>query len=387
MCYLCPVNYLASSWMPGETLKGKLMLVKGKNFSLGSIKKILLIQLGDIGDVVLTTPTIKALREGYQHSKIFVIVRKHARELIEDCPWVDGVISVDKDKRKFREEIVYQKDFLLRLRKKGIELAIDLRAGTRGAILSFLSGARLRIGRYAHDGKSWRNRLFTHLVRPENELQQYSTLHNVNILAPFKLNVKDTSPELVITKEKGISAANVLRKAEVPLDRPIIALHPFSRWRYKEWPVTNHIKLIKHIASRYRVSIVITGSSNEEDRVGGIVQKGKTDIYNLVGKTSIGELAGVLKGCSLLIGIDSAPVHIAAAVGTPTITIFGPSSPINWAPRGKQHCAIYKDLPCVPCRQKGCNNSELSRCLEELRPEEVIPIVDSKILEIESKIK
>ena len=363
------------------------MLVKGKPFSLDGIKKILLIQLGDIGDVVLTTPTIKALRQNKPGSKIFVLLRNYAEGLLEDCPWVDGVISANKEQRKLKEEIVYQKNFLLELRRKRFELSLDLRIGTRGAFLSFLSGARFRMGRYRDDGKLFRNRLFTHLIKPENELQQYSAQHSLNILAPFKLTINDTSPELIITKEKEKRAVHIFRKEQVPLDKPIIALHPFSRWKYKEWPIENYITLINYIGSKYDVSIIITGSIHEKETAAYIAKASKVDAYNLAGKTSIGELAGLLKKCRLLIGIDSAPIHIAAAVGTPTVTIFGPSSPINWAPQGKDHYVIYKDLPCVPCRQKGCNNSEVSRCLNELSVEEVIPVVDTKILEVASTIK
>ena len=363
------------------------MLVKGKSLSLDRIKRILLIQLGDIGDVVLTTPAIKALKENHPSGEIFVLIRDYAFELIEGCPWVDGVISVEKDKRKLRDKIIYQKDLLLGLRRKRFELAIDLRAGTRGAIVSFLSRASFRIGRYREGGKLWRNRLFTHLIRPENELSQYSTLHSLNILAPFNLRIKDTSPELTVTEEKERSAANILRRQKVPIDKPIIALHPFSRWRYKEWPIRNYVKLIDHIGSRYGVSILMTGSDDERARAAEIVKRSTIDVYSLAGKTSIGELAAVLKRCSLLIGIDSAPVHIAAAVGIPTVTIFGPSSPVNWAPRGKGHSVIYKDLPCMPCREKGCNNSEASRCLDELSVEEVVPIIDRKLMRIKSITK
>lgn len=363
------------------------MLVKGKKLSLDGIERILLIQLGDIGDVVLTTPTIKALKENHPHSRTFVLVRRSARELIEGLPWVDGVISVDKDKRKFGDEIIYQKDFLLRLRERRFEVAIDLRTGTRGAILSLLSGARLRIGRHADDGRLWRNRLFTHLVKPENEMEQYSALHSLNILAPFNVTTKDTSPELIVTKETEKRAENIIKEEQVPPDKPLVALHPFSRWGYKEWPAENYVTVINHLRSRYVVSIVITGSIDERERVAHIVRESKADVYNLAGKTSIGELTAVLKKCSLLIGIDSAPMHMAAAVGTPTVTIFGPSSPTNWAPRGEQHNIVCKDLPCVPCRQKGCNGSEVSRCLDGLSVEEVIPLVDSKVMEIEPKIK
>jgi len=369
-----------------KKIKAKQMLVKGKNFSLYNIKSILLIQLGDIGDVVLTIPTIRALKENYPSAEIFVLLRKFAIELLEGCPWVDGVISLNKEKRKFREKMAYQKDFLLGLRRKRFELAIDLRAGTRGAFLSYISGARLRVGRYRGDGKLWRNRLFTHLIKPENELHQYSALHSLNILAPFKLKIKNIFPELNVTKQRERSAADILRKEKVTFDRQIIALHPFSRWRYKEWPIRNYIKLINYIGSKYRVTILITGSVDERNRASKIAKGSKIDVHNLAGKTSLGELAAILKRCSLLIGIDSASMHIAAAVCTPTVTIFGPSSPVNWAPQGKHHSIIYKDLPCVPCRQKGCNNSEVSRCLDELGVEEVIPIVENKVLEIKTPI-
>jgi len=360
------------------------MLVKGRTFSPEGITRILLIQLGDIGDVVLTTPTMRALRENCPHSEIFVFVREHVRELVEECPWVDGVISVNKGKGNLREEIAYQRDFLAELRRKRFELTIDLRAGTRGAVVSFLSGAKVRIGRYSDDGTLWRNRLFTHLIRPENESEQYSSLHSLNILSPLELEVQDTTPALEVTPEKEKRALEILRKEKVPPYKPILALHPFSRWRYKEWLIQNYTRLINHIGSQYPVSIVVTGAPEERGRVAEMVSGSSVDAHNLAGKTSLGELPAVLKKCSLLIGIDSAAVHIAAAVGIPTITIFGPSSPVNWAPRGKQHRIIQKDLPCVPCRQKGCNNSEVSRCLNELEPEEVIPLVENQVHDIVS---
>jgi lipopolysaccharide heptosyltransferase II len=355
------------------------MKVKGEKLAVDSISRVLLIQLGDIGDVVLTTPTMRALRENLVSSTIFVLVHEPARGIVENCPWVDGAMSVEKKKRGLRDTITYHKDFLTALRGERFELTIDLRAGTRGAILSFLSGAGIRIGRYSENGKLWRNRLFTHLVRPKNELDQYSSLHSLNILAPLDLNIKDTLPVLEVPPERENRALEVLGKARVPLDKPIIALHPFSRWDYKEWPIQNYIRLIDHIGSRYPVCFVITGAPEEKHRAAEIMRASHANVYNLAGRTTISELPGVLKRCSLLIGIDSAAVHIAASVGIPTTTIFGPSSPTNWAPRGTQHRVVSMNLPCVPCRRKGCDNSGMSRCLRELGVQEVIAPVKKQI--------
>jgi predicted lipopolysaccharide heptosyltransferase III len=358
------------------------MIVKGEKLSIDNITRILLIQLGDIGDVVLTTPTMRALRQSFVSSTIFVLVHEHVRGIVENCPWVDGTISVEKNRRTLREKIDYHRNFLALLRKGNFELTIDLRAGTRGAILSFLSGASIRVGRYSENGTLWRNRLFTHLVRPKNELDQYSSLHNLNILAPLDLNTKDTSPKLEVPQEKEDRALEILRKEKVPPDKPIIALHPFSRWDYKEWPIQNYIRLIDYIGSRYPVSFVVTGAPEERHRAAEIRSDGTVNVYNLAGKTTISELPGLLKKCSLLVGIDSAAAHIAASVGTPTTIIFGPSSPTNWAPRGEQHHVVSMNLPCIPCRRKGCDDSGVSRCLHELDAQEAIASVEKQIREM-----
>jgi predicted lipopolysaccharide heptosyltransferase III len=358
------------------------MLVKGEQVSLNGIERLLLIQLGDIGDVVLTTPTIKAIRESHPSSTLYVAVREHARELLEGGPWVDGVISVERMKGTLLERFSYQRKFFQALRGRRFQTAIDLRTGTRGAILSYASGALLRIGRYSDNNRLWRNRLFTHLVKPENEMEQYSSLHSLNIVAPFKVAALDTDPELTVTKEREKRVERILREEGLTPDRPIVALHPFSRWGYKEWPIEKCAVLINHIGSRYPVNIAITGSADERGRAADLVKEARVEVYNLAGRTTIGDLAGVLKKCGVLIGIDSAALHIAAAVGTPTVAIFGPSAPVNWAPRGKQHEVVRKDLPCVPCRRKGCNNSGVSRCLQELEVGEVMEVADKKITEI-----
>jgi heptosyltransferase-3 len=356
------------------------MLVKGKT-PLPRIKgAILLIQLGDIGDVVLTMPTIKALRENFPENNITVCVREKARELIEDCPWVNGVISVEKQKRNLKEEFIWQKNFITALWKHPFDLVFELRTGTRGAIIAFFSGASNRIGRFAEDGRLWRNRVFTHLVWPQNEIEEYVAEHSLNILAPFNLNTTNRSPFLFVPlhrKEKGCA---ILRNENIPIKKPIIALHPFSLWRYKEWKIDQCVRLIEHIGNTYPFAIIVTGAEEEHERAGELVAKSKIKVYNLAGKTTIGVLPAVLQACRLFIGVDTAALHIAAAVGTPTIGIFGPSSPINWAPRGDHHIVVSKDRPCVPCRQKGCQNSEISQCLEELTFAEIKEKVDQHIM-------
>jgi len=358
------------------------MRIKGNPIESKNIHNILLIQLGDIGDVVLSYPCIRALKENFPKAKVIIAVREKAGELIEDCPWATGGIFINSQKRKLYQELSYQKHFFYHLRKIRFDLAVDLRTGTRGAILALLSGARQRIGRFADDGRLWRNRIFTHLVSPLNELNQYAAEHNINILSPLNLTIRDRLPVLFVTHGRREMALSVLRQEKIPLDRPIVAVHPYSLWNYKEWGTKEIISLIDYIGINYNYGVVITGSKEERPRAEAMIKRCKTAVFNLAGKTSIGTLPAVFEACKLFIGVDTAALHIAAAVGIPTIGIFGPSSPINWAPKGDQHCVVSKNMLCVPCRRKGCQNSETSRCLDELTFEEIKETVDRQLKSI-----
>jgi len=357
----------------------KSMLVKGNNISRENIRNILLIQIGDIGDVVLSLPAIRALHENFPRANVVVAVREKARELIEDCKWATDVISINEEKRTWIEEIRYQKKFFSHLRKFRFDLVIDIKPGDRGAILALLSGARQRVSFYANDGKLWRNRVFNHLSTDEPIPGRHMAEYYLGLLKAYNIKTDHIQPEHDVPEYRQQEAKALLKKEGIPSNKPIIAVQPFSLWKYKEWGVDKYIRLINWLISECNVSIIITGSVDERERADEIIKNCQRNTYNLAGKTSIGTLAAVFKACRLFIGVDSAGVHIAAAVGLPTVCIFGPSSYIDWAPRGKQHRVIHKDFPCVPCQDKGCQNSEFSRCLEELTFEEVRVVVKTQM--------
>jgi lipopolysaccharide heptosyltransferase II len=352
------------------------------SLNVHNIENILLIQLGDIGDVVLSIPSIRALRENFPGARLMVAVREKAKELIEDCRWVTDVIPINQNKRGFIQEISYQIDFFSRLRNHTIDLAIDLRTGDRGAILAFLAGASQRVGFYAHDGKLWRNRVFTHLQRMDYPLGQYVAEYYSSLMAAYHIRTDNVLPELEISEKRLKDVQQLFRDEHIPTDRAVVAIQPFSLWQYKEWGITNYIQLIDRIISEYQLPVIITGSPDERVRAQSISTRFGKNVFNLAGKTTIGMFAAVLKVCKLFIGVDSAGIHIAAAVGTPTVSIFGPSSPASWAPRGPQHAVACKPFPCVPCRMKGCEGKEKSRCLDELSVDEVMFVVNIQMEKI-----
>jgi len=354
--------------------------VKGNPTILKDVKNILLIQLGDIGDVVLSLPSLRALRENFPDARLIVAVREKARDLIADCPWVDGVISINQQKRSLFEEVRYQVSFFGHLREFHFDLSINLRLGDRSAILSFLAGARQRISFYAHDGQLWQNRVSTHLNLLDYEVGQYVADHYSSLLAAYNVRTPHPLPQLEVSVEKLKQAEALFAEEQIPPNRPIIALQPFSLWQYKELATPKYIELIREITSTWGVPVIVVGSPEERARASAIADGSGPEVRNLAGRTPIGMLAAVLKACALFIGVDSAGMHIAAAVGTPTVSIFGPSSPASWAPRGPAHLVVHRDdLSCIPCRQKGCGGNEQSRCLDELTVAEVMSAVATQI--------
>jgi heptosyltransferase-3 len=345
-----------------------------------SHKNILLIQLGDIGDVVLSIPAFRTIHENFPDANIIIAVREKAQELIKNMPGTHGVISINQGKRSFFSEIKYQWTFFSQVRRYQFDLVFDFRTGTRGAILAFLSGAKERVSFFDHDS-FWRNRLFTMLYRMDYHLPQHVADYYLSLPQAYGLKVQDKVPEIHVTPVMKREAADILEREKIPSDLPIIAIQPFSLWHYKEWSIKKYVQLIQRILSEYPVTIVLTGSHNEYERTQLIIDQCNDFspyVRNLAGKTSLGELAAVFKSCRLLIGSDSAGMHIAAAVGTPTVIIFGPSAPASWAPRGEGHAIVQKNMPCVPCRRKGCDDTEVSRCIEELDVNEVFTIVRSQ---------
>jgi heptosyltransferase-3 len=356
-----------------------MTLITGKQAIQGSPRSILLVQLGDIGDVVLSTPCIRALRDNYPRARIVVAVWDKAAELLEDCPWLDCVLAVTKQSRSLREEFFFQLTFFRKLRNFRFDLAIDLRTGTRGAILAFLSGAPQRLGFYAVDGKLWRNRVFTSLLHREYAPDQHVVDYLLSLLEAFGFKTEQHAPELVVSGGKLGKTEDFLKEEKIEPGSMLIAVQPFSLWRYKEWGQEKYISLINWLIEKQNATVLVTGSVPERPRAEGIVRNCDRRCYNLAGKTSIAMYAALLKKCHLFIGVDSAGLHIAAAVGTPTVSIFGPSSPRSWAPRGTRHIVVQKKFDCLPCRQKGCMGSEKSRCLDELTVGEVVQKIETLV--------
>ncbi len=259
------------------------MQVKGSPIIPKDIKTILLIQLGDIGDVVLSLPCVRALKENFPGASLMVAVREKAAELIADCPWANGVLSIKQEKRSLLEEVRYQMTFFAHLRQFHFDLSVNLRSGDRSAILTFLAGARQRIGFYDPDGRLWQNRVSTHLNLLDYQVGQYVADYYSSLPAAYGIKTPYPLPRMEVPLQKLKEAEALLVRNQVPPNRPLVALQPFSLWQYKEWGAEKYLDLIRQLTSKYGLSVIIVGSPDERARATAIAAESGANVYNLAG--------------------------------------------------------------------------------------------------------
>lgn len=339
------------------------------------IRKILVVKLKHLGDVLLAVPALRALREQYPHAEVTVLVNTGTEEMIDRHPLVDAVLAFPRQAlafpfwRRLREEIAFAR----RIRRNGFDLVIDLSGGDRAALYALLSKARYRMG-YDPLGKGFvgKRLLYTHLGVPRTS-GEHMVIQNLDLLRQFGINTSDLRVTLPPTDGEDQWLAERLRDAGVGEMEPVAQVHPTSRWLFKCWRDEAIARVIDRIQTEGGIRAVVTASPDvrEQNRVCRILSMVRTAPVDLTGQTTIRQLMAVARRSALFLGVDSAPMHIAAAAGTPVVALFGPSGEALWGPWGAGHRVLTKPYPCRPCGRDGCEGSKRSLCLEAITEEEV----------------
>lgn len=356
-----------------------------------TVRNILISKFKHIGDVLLMTPLLAVIKEFFPETKLLVAVNKGTEELLLHNKNIDKLLVFDRQvkKRNLKKKIKGEMDFVKSIRREKIDLSIDLSGGDRGAILSFLSGAKIRLGyTKGRKGMFFRNLLFTHLSA-SNNTKKHMIQHNLDILREIDITSQKKEMEIFLTKKEDEKIKKLFLSLGIQKDDLVITIHPTSRWLFKCWKDEYLAEICDYLTAKYQARVILTSanSSKELDKVSEIVSLLKHNkIINLSGKTTIRELAGIIKRSDLFIGIDSAPMHIASALKVPSIILFGPSGHHNWGPLNKEAAVICKEeLSCMPCGKDGCNGSKKSKCLEMITPGELCQAIDKKLAYIPHK--
>lgn len=328
-------------------------------------KRILIARTDRLGDVILSTPVIKNIRKTYPSSHIAFLCRPYTKEVLEGNPHLNQVIIYDKygRQKKFLSTLA----FAFRLRKKRFDLAIILHPTNRAHILTFFAGIPQRVG--------WDKKmgflLTDKLTHKKSQGQKHEIEYNFDLLKYLNIPVKNKELYFPLKEKSLEKIITILKEKNIKKKDKLIVIHPSASCPSKRWPQENFIKLIKKFKKKEGIKIAAISAPDQIQFVQQIIKE--KEIINLCGKLSISEVAALLKKASLFISCDSGPVHIAAALNTPVISIFGrnqPSlSPKRWAPSSKNSHFLHKNTDCDPCLAHNCQKN--FKCLAAITPLEV----------------
>jgi heptosyltransferase-3 len=339
------------------------------------VRKILVIQTGDIGDVIWSIPTLIALKAAYPDAALFILTREPFGDLLADDPVVEEVFQTGP------AGVTAQMKRLMNLRRKHFDVLFDLRADSRGTVMAYLAKSKMKCALF-YPGMSLRNHVFTHLITepPPRERKYGASMQSLRIVQGFGIPETTYAPRLIVADATRQRALDLLHSEKLTSDKAWISVNPFSRWTYKEWGMDKWCELAAGIWERHGLPAVLVGSAAERERAEDLKKHARSPVYNFAGRTTLPEMAAVLSLGRLHIGVDSAAPHIAAAVGTPTIAIYGPTNWRDWVLPDGLTRVVASDMPCAPCYQKGCNGRGISRCLDDLSVDEVMAVLTDALV-------
>jgi heptosyltransferase III len=325
------------------------------------VRNVLIIKLRYIGDVLLATPTVCAIKAARPDVRVTMMVNRGTEDVLSGNPEVDEIVVLDKG------SLAAQWRLIAGLRRRRFDTVIDLTDGDRSAFLSWISGAPVRIG--FNDEHRWRGRCYTQVVQPVPGVR-HRVDRDLEALKPMSIQAGSKDPQLWLTPEEENSADQLLDQLGVQRSQSIVMLQPGARYWFKAWPPERFAELADRLTSQYGCQVLIGGSQQDIDLAQQIRQMTKSSPIIMAGRTTIKQFAAIAKKSALFVGSDSGAMHIVSAVGTPVVALFGPSSPREWGPRGGPVEVLYKGLDCRSCFHPTCTRGE-ENCMRLIAVHEV----------------
>jgi predicted lipopolysaccharide heptosyltransferase III len=330
-------------------------------------QRILVIKLRYLGDVLLSTPVVASLRAVFPGAFLSMLVNPGTEAMVVANPHLDEVVALERSASAAR-----QLRFALMLRRRHFDVVIDLTDGDRAAILSRVTGAAIRVG-FNREGL-WRGRLYTHVV-PLQQQPIPILRQNLMALDTLGIPVVESTPLLRVRPADEATAGAALDEMSIGPGEPFVAVHPGARWWFKSWPSERFAGLIDYMQEKLGIKVVLLGGNQDREIAEAILEQLGSARRSLVGRLGVLELAALLRRATLFVGNDNGPMHIAAAMGTPVVGLFGPSDPRVWGPAGQGHAVLYKGIDCRPCFHGGCRRGE-GNCMRLIGLEEVSTLVE-----------
>lgn len=331
------------------------------------INKVLVINLGGIGDCLLSMPSLKALRRLYPNAHLAVLTLSRSRDVLNRADFLNEIIPIDLRGKGWSRLC----RLLIDLRRKRFDMIINMRtmvsfrSAVKMAFIFWFIGSKYRVGR--DTGKKG---FFLNVKVPENYPGiKHEMEYNLDIIRILGGKTDDAKLEFHIKKEDMEFADNFLRSRGVQPGDALIGISPGAPHPSRRWPLENFIE-VGNILSKAGCKILVMGARDEGYIKDELQRTGSPDFLSTIGEIDLGQFAAFIKRCDIQIANDTGAMHIAAAVGTHVVAILGPGSIENYDPR-KMSCkatVFYKKVDCAPCEKAHCDSLI---CLRGISPKEV----------------
>lgn len=345
---------------------------------LAAVQRALVVKLRHHGDVLLTAPVFSVLKNHAPHLEVDALVYADTQEMLSLHPAISEVHTIDRAWRRagLWRQLRAESRLLRRLRERHYDLIVHLTENPRGAWLAQLLGARYAVARDygAKRGRLWRAS-FTHLYRVPARRHTV----DMHLDALRRLGIYPRDEERAVTLVPGEEAehsVNALLLAQGLASHSFIHVHPTSRWLFKCWDPDKFATLINTLLDAgERVVITAAPTAAERQYVSRITTQLRRPALDLSGRLNLKQLAALTAQARCFIGVDSVPMHIAAAMQTPVVALFGPSGEFEWGPWRVSARIVTSAHACRPCGMDGCAGSKVSECLTSIPVERVLAAV------------
>lgn len=333
--------------------------------------RLLIVRRSSLGDIVNTLPTLVALRRGFPQAYIAWLVDRRFREVLEGHPALDEIIDMHRHSLGQVLGLLGEARRVGReLRRRKFDIVLDLQGLLKSGVMAYLSGAPRRLT--FDDEQRELNQFFTnervkvnfHTRAVRRFLQMAEYLHCATEPVEFEFPIAEVHQQW---------ADGFLAENEMDVARPLIGLNVGASAAHRLWPVEHFARLAEMLQVAGHLQTVILSGADEVDIARRIQQLAEVDLVSAAGQTNIKQLAALLRRCAVVVSSDTGPLHIAIAVGTPVVGLYGSPDPDKTGPFGENNTVLTADLLCSPCvNRPTCRDFA---CMKQIRPDRVVEAV------------
>ena len=336
---------------------------------------ILIVKMSSIGDVIHTLPALNALRHRFPDAHITWLVEESASAVVRGHEALDRVIVLQRLDRTGGSRGLFRPGnlgavfrFIETLRDTRYDMVIDFQGLMKSAVMVWLSRGARKIG-YSRT-REWSYLALNERV-PAYDMDKHAIFRYLNLVKRVGAEAEAVHFGIPFDERDKGRATSSLRRIGWA-GQPVVAVNPMARWKTKLWPAENFSVLVDRLAEEHECFFVFTGAGSDRKEVARILSNMRRPQGDLTGQTDLRELAALYEMSRCVITTDTGPMHLAAAVGTPVVALFGATAPWRTGPFGEGHEIVRSDLPCSPCFKKKCDTVG---CMNDVSPEQVFDAV------------